>query len=147
MWEALLKSLNGLWKVENGKVLVQLHGADIINYHATQKMRSVKGTLRVIRGNWRARDSVSPLVLISILPKHDVTITIVDVSFHHEHHADYYSIEGVVIRKDQNEYGPGPLKVIGSAQLDAYDISINDDGSFKTVAADMQKVIDEWMKK
>ena len=109
MWEALLKSLNGLWKIEDGKVLVQLHGAETRDYHATQNIRSVKGTLRVIRGNWRARDAVSPLVLISILPKRDVTITIVDVSFHHTHYDDYYSIEGVVVLKDQNEYGPGPI--------------------------------------
>ena len=134
-----MESLNGLWKID-GKVLVQLHGTETRDYHATQNLRSVKGTLRVIRGNWRARDAVSPLVLISILPKHDVTITIIEVSFHHTHYDDYYSIEGVVVRKDQNEYGPGLVR-------DAYDISINDNGSFKMVTTDMQKVINEWMKK
>lgn len=135
-----MKSLNGLWKIEDEKVLVQLHGAEVRDYHATQNMRSVRCILRVIRGNWRTRDAVSPLVLIPILPKHDVTITIVEISFHHTHDADYYSIEGVVVRKDQNEYGPGPVKA-------AYDISVNDNGSFKMVTMDMQKVINEWMKK
>lgn len=112
MREALLKSLNGLWKIENGEVLVQLHGADTRDYHATQNIRSVKGTLRVIRGYFPARDSVSPIILMSVLPKHEVTITVVDVSFHHEHHADYYSIEGVVVRKDQSEYGLGPTTAL-----------------------------------
>ena len=105
-----MKNLNGLWKIEDGKVLVQLHGADTIDYHATQKIRSVKGTLRVIRGDWHVRDATSPLILTSVLPKHDMTITIIDVSFHHTHDDDYYSIEGVAERKDRYEYGPGTIK-------------------------------------
>jgi len=113
-----LKSLNGLWKID-GKVLVQLQGAIFIDHHkATQNLKSINCHLRVIRGDWYIYGATSPIVLVSVLPKHDVRIIIEGVSFHHTaRHVDYFAIEGIILRKDQHRYGPEEVK---AAIIDVY---------------------------
>ncbi len=88
--------LDGVWKDCNGRALVQLFCSLCIEKN---NMRPVKGTLRLIKGDWSIPGFVPlDILLRSVLPKHELLIRLVDFGLDHESaRGVYYTFEGITL--------------------------------------------------
>ena len=92
-----MKELNGLWKDDRYGLLVQLHGASMRAYKEDADMagmQTMKATARIVKGDVSGMLSCH---LVSVLPKQDVMIRVVDSSV--RGHPSMWNIEGVVVPK------------------------------------------------
>jgi len=92
-----MEHLDGLWKDEEGRVLVRLYVTKMFIRQGDSKedrRLMVKCTLRVIRGHNIEEDAVHDLTLVSVLPKRRTTIML--TSLEKRPWAYYWRMEGLI---------------------------------------------------
>lgn len=92
-----MKELNGLWKDKDYGLLLQLHGVKVLPPIEPSTIgngfMSFRATARVVKGKCRVMKH--QLLLVSVLPKQDVTINILDAN--KRGHISMWNIEGIVV--------------------------------------------------